>query len=597
MLTRDRVQEALDDAVDRGRMTRSDATDARCRAVRARARADRRPARRARGGRGRYADAHRARGRPRPPRDRHRLEVPDLRLRRPDARRRSATASATCPRRELRKVRDYERRNANRKSVLRSDRAQARASLPCWERDVRSHGTTSVTPPPRGDELELTVDSLAYGGNGVARLRTATSSSSRGAIPGDRVRAVVTQVQARLRRGAHRRGARALARPHRRRSPTTPARRGRCCPTSASSRSRQQQVDDALRRIGRLDGFELEPIVPAVEQWRYRNKLEYSFGTGADGRARLRLPRARPLGRRSSRSTTACSPPSAATRAREQVLAVVPRAGPRRLGPPHAARASCATSSCARAGAPASCRCASSRRPASSTPTRSQRRGRLRRPALDPDRRRSARRTAGRRDRAALRQRRSSRRSSAACASAISPEAFFQTNTEMAERLYGVAAEYAGAAGLRARLRPLLRHRHDRPDAAPRAAREVSGVEIVEAAVADAIENARAQRDHQRAASSPATSASRCASSSSAPGAPDVVVVDPPRAGLSQKVVRRIIEAAPRADRLRLLQPDDARAERRAARRGRLRRCARVRPVDMFPQTPHIECVALLERS
>ena len=44
-----------------------------------------------------------------------------------------------------------------------------------------------------------------------------------------------------------------------------------------------EQVEDALRRIGKLDGFELEPIVPAVQQWRYRNKLEYSFGTGDDG--------------------------------------------------------------------------------------------------------------------------------------------------------------------------------------------------------------------------------------------------------------------------------------------------------------------------
>ena len=53
-------------------------------------------------------------------------------------------------------------------------------------------------------------------------------------------------------------------------------------------------------------------------------------------------------------------------------------------------------------------------------------------------------------------------------------------------------------------------------------------------------------------------------------GKPDVAVIDPPRAGLSQKVVRRIIEAAPAAHRLRLLQPDDARAERGAARRGGL---------------------------
>ena len=61
---------------------------------------------------------------------------------------------------------------------------------------------------------------------------------------------------------------------------------------------KQSQVDDALRRIGKLDGFALEPIVPAVETWRYRNKLEYSFGTDA--------------GRRRSRA--AFTPPAAGTR-------------------------------------------------------------------------------------------------------------------------------------------------------------------------------------------------------------------------------------------------------------------------------------------
>src|SRR6202008_3694105 len=45
-----------------------------------------------------------------------------------------------------------------------------------------------------------------------------------------------------------------------------------------------EQVREALERIGHLSDFELEPIVPAVEQWRYRNKLEYSFGTAPDGR-------------------------------------------------------------------------------------------------------------------------------------------------------------------------------------------------------------------------------------------------------------------------------------------------------------------------
>ena len=76
-------------------------------------------------------------------------------------------------------------------------------------------------------------------------------------------------------------------------------------------------------------------------------------------------------------------------------------------------------------------------------------------------------------------------------------------------------------------------------------------------------------------------------------GKPDVCVIDPPRAGLSQKVVRRIIEAAPKrivyvSCNPTTLAPNAAQlVEAGYALR-------RVRPVDMFPQTPHIECVALL---
>ena len=50
----------------------------------------------------------------------------------------------------------------------------------------------------------------------------------------------------------------------------------------------------------------------------------------------------------------------------------------------------------------------------------------------------------------------------------VRPNAFLQTNTEMAERLYGLAIDYAGLTGERDRLRPLLRDRHDRPRRWPR---------------------------------------------------------------------------------------------------------------------------------
>ena len=79
-------------------------------------------------------------------------------------------------------------------------------------------------------------------------------------------------------------------------------------------------------------------------------------------------------------------------------------------------------------------------------------------------------------------------------------------------------------------------------------------------------------------------------------GKPDVIVLDPPRSGLSRKVVRRIIEAgAPRIVYVSCnpttLAPNAAQLVADGGYRLR-----RVRPVDMFPQTPHIECVALLER-
>jgi 23S rRNA (uracil1939-C5)-methyltransferase len=78
-------------------------------------------------------------------------------------------------------------------------------------------------------------------------------------------------------------------------------------------------------------------------------------------------------------------------------------------------------------------------------------------------------------------------------------------------------------------------------------------------------------------------------------GRPDLVVVDPPRAGLSAKVVRRVIEASPKrivyvSCNPTTLAPNAAQLVEAGYR------LRRVQPVDMFPQTPHIECVAVLDR-
>jgi 23S rRNA (uracil1939-C5)-methyltransferase len=175
----------------------------------------------------------------------------------------------------------------------------------------------------------------------------------------------------------------------------------------------------------------------------------------------------------------------------------------------------------------------------------------------------------------------------------ISSEAFFQTNTEMAEHLYGIATEYAGLTGYERLYDLYCGIGTIGLSIAPRVA-EVWGLEIVEEAIGDAIANAKLNEiENARFFAGDVRLA--LGELVSTAGKPDVLVVDPPRAGLSQKVVRRIIEAAPKrivyvSCNPTTLAPNAAQLVEAGYR------LTRVRPVDMFPQTPHIECVAALER-
>src|SRR5256714_1681666 len=150
-----------------------------------------------------------------------------------------------------------------------------------------------AAPVARDQELELHVDSLAYGGNGVARLNGFVVFVRRG-LPGDTVLARVTKVK--------RSHAEALAvqvlepGPERVEAPCAhyPA-CGGCrfqdLAYDAQAAAKEAQVAEALRRIGGGVDPPLEPIVPADSIFHYRNKLEYSFTQLEDGPA-LGFPRA-----------------------------------------------------------------------------------------------------------------------------------------------------------------------------------------------------------------------------------------------------------------------------------------------------------------
>jgi 23S rRNA (uracil1939-C5)-methyltransferase len=175
----------------------------------------------------------------------------------------------------------------------------------------------------------------------------------------------------------------------------------------------------------------------------------------------------------------------------------------------------------------------------------------------------------------------------------ISPAAFFQTNTEMAERLYAVVREYARLTGTE-RLFDLYCGIGTIGLVLAAAAGEVWGVETVPEAVADAEENAR-RNGIANARFVPGDARGAIRPLLERAGPPDVVVVDPPRAGLSKKLVRRVIECgAPRIVYVSCNPTTLAPNAAQLAEAGY--RLLRVRPVDMFPHTPHIECVALLER-
>ena len=311
----------------------------------------------------------------------------------------------------------------------------------------------------RGHELELRVDSLAFGGNGVARLRGLRRL--RGGRRARRPRARRGhQAQAGLRRGADPRGARALARPRRARGrPSRRALAGAALRAPARGQGGAGRRGAAAdRRTSKASSWSRSsrPAELALPQ-QARVLVRHRAG----GDAGLRLPRARPW-ERIEPSSDCLLAVRARQRGAPRGAGVVPRPGPgaydrrtrtgllrnlvvregRRTGELQVRLVTSArTSSWPR-------RCAEAVGADSVLWTRAAGVGET---------------TAGG-ETAVLAGTEQLEEELGGLRFRITPEAFFQTNTEMAERLYGSPAS-SPAAGLGARVRPLLRHRHDRADA------------------------------------------------------------------------------------------------------------------------------------
>ena len=143
-----------------------------------------------------------------------------------------------------------------------------------------------MAKPRRGDSVELTIDDLAFGGEGIGRVNGYVIFV-RGAIPGDRVRAKIVEARARYGRAL----VEAIETPSPDRvAPPCPY-FGRCggCRLQhlaypAQLRFKEKQVRDCLERLGGLGPFELRPILPAPEPYGYRNKMEFTVTNAATSR-------------------------------------------------------------------------------------------------------------------------------------------------------------------------------------------------------------------------------------------------------------------------------------------------------------------------
>jgi 23S rRNA (uracil1939-C5)-methyltransferase len=451
-----------------------------------------------------------------------------------------------------------------------------------------------MAKPRRGETLELTIDDLAFGGEGVGRA-DGYVVFVRGGLPGDRLRVRLTEARGRFGRAAIEEVL--VASPDRVAAPCPYF--GQCggCRLQhlaypAQLAFKEKQVRDCLNRLGGVGEFELRPILPAAEVYGYRNKMEFTIaadppalGLHVFERYDIVLDIERCLLQSETMNTLL---DEFRRQVRDRALSVWDPRSERGLLRFVMMREGRNTGE-AMVNVVAAA-------PDVETLTPVADALRLRAPTttsvvLNVNAKKAS--VAVGSEEHLLSGREHITESLDGVRFQVSANSFFQTNTRQAERLFAVVEAACELAGDETVL-DLYSGTGAISLLLARRVRAVYGIELAAAAVADAIRNARANgidnctflagevrhvlpelmRQGVRAS---------------------VVVADPPRAGLHPKALSALAALAPA--RIVYVSCNPATLARDVGdlvRQGY--RLEWVQPVDMFPQTPHIEAVARLSR-
>jgi 23S rRNA (uracil1939-C5)-methyltransferase len=175
----------------------------------------------------------------------------------------------------------------------------------------------------------------------------------------------------------------------------------------------------------------------------------------------------------------------------------------------------------------------------------------------------------------------------------VGPKSFYQTNTKQASLLYRIVKDFAGLTG-REVIYDLYTGTGTIANYLADSAQKVIGIEYVEEAVSDARANSRINSITNTTFFAGDIKYLLSPGFIEANGYPDVVITDPPRAGMHEEVVKAVISATP--EKIVYVSCNPATQARDIQIMAEKYMVQAVQPVDMFPQTHHVENIVLLKR-